>query len=442
MAFNILTTGIGIVFGLGLMILVHEWGHFIVAKAFGVRVDVFSIGFGPRLFGVKRGTTDYRFSALPLGGYVRMAGENSFEERKREPDELLSKPRWQRVLIALAGPAMNVLTAFVIITAVYMLGMEQPAFFDQKIQIAGVYDDSPAATSGFQPGDRIVALNGVQDPTWDRLYLDLLFSLPGSSLNATVNRNGTMIPVKIASGVDEISAVGYPVPPRVAILSVSTGMPADRAGLKVGDHILSLDGVPLSNPSELSARVQRTTSAPVQLVIERAGQQLSVAIRPELNASPKGGQTWQIGVGIGAEFPLALRRYSFLAAIGHSVEYNTFMAKQVVFVVGDLFRGRVSLKQLEGPLGIARESGRAARSGYRELLQLMATISVNLAVLNLLPIGPLDGGHIILLVIEGGIRRDLSLRFKERFVTVSVVFLLLVFAVVMYNDVLRLFPRL
>ncbi|HYB60545.1 MAG TPA: RIP metalloprotease RseP [Methylomirabilota bacterium] len=442
MAFNILTTVIGIVFGLGLMILVHEWGHFIVAKAFGVRVDVFSIGFGPRLFGVKRGATDYRFSALPLGGYVRMAGDNSFEERKKEPDEVLSKPRWQRVLISLAGPAMNVLTALVIFTAVYMLGTEEYVFLSQPIQIAGVFKDSPAATAGFQPGDRIVELDGVKDPTWYRLRLDLLFSIPGNTLNATVDRNGTLVPAKIVTGADEISAVGFPVKPWVAIQNVAPGTPAERAGLKVGDHILGLNGVELVNPADLSARIQRTGSAPVQLLIERGGQQQSVKVSPELNASPNGGQTWQIGVGIGPEFPKAMRRYSLFPAIGHSIEVTTFMAKQIVIVVGDLFRRKVLLKQLEGPLGIARDSGEAARTGPISLLLLMATISINLAVLNLLPIGPLDGGHIILLVIEGGIRRDLSLRFKERFVTVSVVFLLLVFAVVMYNDVLRLFAHL
>jgi len=442
LAFNILTTVIGIVFGLGLMILVHEWGHFIVAKAFGVRVDVFSIGFGPRLFGVKRGATDYRFSALPLGGYVRMAGDNSFEERKKEPDEVLSKPRWQRVLISLAGPAMNVLTALVIFTAVYMLGTEEYVFLSQPIQIAGVFKDSPAATAGFQPGDRIVELDGVKDPTWYRLRLDLLFSIPGNTLNATVDRNGTLVPAKIVTGADEISAVGFPVKPWVAIQNVAPGTPAERAGLKVGDHILGLNGVELVNPADLSARIQRTGSAPVQLLIERGGQQQSVTVSPELNASPNGGQTWQIGVGIGPEFPKAMRRYSLFPAIGHSIEVTTFMAKQIVIVVGDLFRRKVLLKQLEGPLGIARDSGEAARTGPISLLLLMATISINLAVLNLLPIGPLDGGHIILLVIEGGIRRDLSLRFKERFVTVSVVFLLLVFAVVMYNDVLRLFAHL
>ncbi|MGO9642346.1 MAG: RIP metalloprotease RseP [Candidatus Acidiferrales bacterium] len=441
MAINVFTTAIGIIFGLGLMILVHEWGHFMVAKAFGVRVDVFSIGFGPRLFGVKRGTTDYRLSALPVGGYVRMAGDSSFEDRKHEPDELLSKPRWQRVLVALAGPAMNILTAFVIMTGVYMLGTEEPAYLDQQIQVAGVFPDSPAQQAGFQPGDRIVELDGVQNPTWERLRLDLVLSVPGSTLQATVDRNGTLLPVKIASGMDEISAVGYPVQPQVAILSVVPGTPADRVGLKPGDRILSLNGAPLSNPVDLSKRVQQSAGRPIQLLIDRGGHQRLFEVRAARSESPGGGQTWQIGVGIGPDFPTVMRSYSLLGATGHSLEFNTILTKQIVYIVGDLFRGKVSLKQLEGPLGIARESGRAARSGMKDLLVLMATISLNLAVLNLLPIGPLDGGHIILLAIEGGIRHDLSLRFKERFVTVSVVFLLLVFAVVMYNDVLRLFPH-
>jgi len=439
---TILTIAVGIIFGLGLVILLHELGHFVVAKAFGVRVDVFSIGFGPRLFGVKRGTTDYRVSALPLGGYVRMAGDNAFEDRKKEPDELLSKPRWQRVLIALAGPAMNILTALVIWAAVSMIGAQEYVYYAQPIQVAGVFKDSPAAAAGFQPGDSIVELDGVKNPTWDRLRWDLILTVPGSTLDATVSRNGQLIPVKIAAGVDEISAVGYPAKPKVSVQSVGPGTPAERAGLKVGDNILSLDGVELSNPADLPAGVQKTGNAPVQFVIERGGLQQSIELRPELNPSPAGGKTWQIGVGIGPDFPTAIRKYSFFAAIGHSIELNTLMAKKIVIIVGDLFRHKVELKQLEGPLGIARESGEAAQGGPINLLVLMATISMNLAILNLLPIGPLDGGHIVLLAIEGGIRHDLSLRFKERFVTVSVVFLLLVFAVVMYHDVLRLFPRL
>ncbi len=175
---------------LGIMVLVHEWGHFIVAKSFGVRVEIFSIGFGPRLWGWKRGDTDYRISALPLGGYVKMAGDNPLEERKGEPDEFLSKPRWQRVLIALAGPAMNIVLSIVLVAGIYMRGSKQPAFLDRPMILAGVLQDSAAQKAGLQSGDHIVKVNGVSDPTWDRGQLELMSTLPGHSISLEVDRNG------------------------------------------------------------------------------------------------------------------------------------------------------------------------------------------------------------------------------------------------------------
>src|SRR5450755_3667043 len=168
---------------LGVMVLVHEWGHFIVAKSFGVRVDVFSIGFGTRLWGFKRGDTDYRVSALPLGGYVKMAGDNPLEERKGDPDEFLSKPRWQRVLIALAGPAMNIILSVILIAGIYMRGSKQPAFLDRPMVVAGVLQDSAAQKAGLAAGDRIVKVNGANAPTWDRAQLELMSTLPGHSLS-------------------------------------------------------------------------------------------------------------------------------------------------------------------------------------------------------------------------------------------------------------------
>ena len=320
-----------------------------------------------------------------------------------------------------------------------MYGSEEPAYLDQPIQIAGVFRDSPAAAEGFQAGDRIIELDGVQNPTWDRLHLDLLFSVPGTSLHATVDRNGTLLPFKIDTGTDELSAVGYPDQLQLTIAGVNPDSPADRSGIKPGDHILAVDGV--SNPYDLSARIQKTGGQPIQLLVDRGGHQQLIEVKPARGTSPSGREIWQIGVSISPDFPTVIKSYSLIGSIGHSLEVNMFMTKQILNVIAGLFRGKVSLKQLEGPLGIARDSGRAARGGPQDLLLLMAMISLNLAVLNLLPIGPLDGGHIILLMIEGTMRHDLSLRVKERFVTVSVVFLLLVFGVVMYNDVLRLFPH-
>jgi regulator of sigma E protease len=438
MAFDFLMGIVGVALGLGLMILVHEWGHFLVARAFGVRVDVFSIGFGPRLFGVKHGVTDYRVSALPLGGYVRMAGENAFEERACAPDELLSKPRWQRILIALAGPSMNIVMALVIVTGLALRGTEQPVYSDKPVDIAGVLQGSAAADAGIQAGDRVIEFDHVSNPTWDQLNLRLLLSIPGASIPAAIERNGATLPVTVHAVPDETEAVGYPVEP-VFVASILPNSAAALAGLQPGDQILSINSHALDSPHQVGSMLQQTGAQPIQLAVRRGDHTMTLTARPTWGDSGNGQPRWQLGFYF--QFASVERQYSLGQAIGRSVEFNALLARQVVYVVVELFRGKVSIKQLEGPLGLARDSGQAARRGFTDLLQLMVLISVNLAVLNLLPIGPLDGGMIAMLVIEGVMRRDLSLRAKERFVTVSVVFLLGVFAIVMYNDVLRLLPH-
>ena len=423
---------------LGVMVLVHEWGHFIVAKSFGVRVDIFSIGFGTRLWGWKRGDTDYRISALPLGGYVKMAGDNPLEERKGEADEFLSKPRWQRVLIALAGPAMNIILSIVLVAGIYMRGSKQPAFLDRPMVLAGVLQNSSAQKAGLAADDRVIKVNDVSDPTWDRAQLELMSTLPGHSISVVVDRNGQNISTSVAASPSVEDVFGYPTD-RLLIAAVSPGTPADRSGLQAGDEIVKVNGTALVNGAEFPPMVEKTAGAPLDLEVLRGDRTLHITIRPA-NVNPgSGAPRWQIGVLRTGE--LVDRRLSFGPAIVESAGMNALMARQIVYVVIELFRGQMSLKQLEGPLGIAKESGRAARQGLSELLSLMAMIGVNLAVLNLLPIPPLDGGHILMLFIEGTIRRDLSVRVKERFVTVSMVFLLLVFAIVMYNDVLRLIPH-
>ncbi len=423
---------------LGVMVLVHEWGHFIVAKTFGVRVEIFSIGFGTRLWGWKRGDTDYRISILPLGGYVKMAGDNPLEERKGEPDEFLSKPRWQRVLIALAGPAMNIILSVVLVAGIYMRGSKQPAFLDRPMVLAGVLQDSAAQKAGLLAGDHIVKVNGVSNPTWDRGQLELMSTLPGHSILLVVDRNGQEISLSVPASTSIEDVFGYPTD-HLLVGAVSPGTPAERSGLQAGDEILKVNGTPLNNGAEFPPMVDRSKAQPLDLEIQRGDRTLHVEVRPQEVSSGNGVSRWQIGVLRTGD--LVDRRLSFGPAIVESVGMISLMSRQVAYVVVELFRGNISLKQLEGPLGIARESGRAARQGISELLSLMAMIGVNLAVLNLLPIPPLDGGHILFLFIEGTMRRDLSVRVKERFVTVSMVFLLLVFAIVMYNDVLRLIPH-
>jgi regulator of sigma E protease len=419
------------------MVLVHEWGHFVLARLFGVRVEVFSIGFGPRLFGVKRGPTDYRLSALPLGGYVRMAGDNPAEERKGDPDEFLSKPRWQRVLIALAGPTTNFLMAVVLTAALFIHGGEQPSYADKPVVVAGVVKDSPAQKAGIQAGDRIVAFSGVKNPTWDRVALELALSAPGHSEPITIERDGHLMTTSVESQPQPFAVLGYPAEP-VIVGSLARGMPAERADLKEGDVIVAANGQRLTAPSQFSEVVQQSGGNLMTLDLLRNGQPMKAELRPTWGDPGDGMPRWQIGITF--RFVTSPRRYGVPQAMVKATQFHIVLADKLVYLVGQLFTGKVSLKQVQGPLGIVQESSRAAKRGFGDLISLMALVSLNLAILNLLPIPILDGGHILMLAIEGILRHDLSLQIKERFVTVGMVFLLLVFLIVMYNDVLRLFP--
>lgn len=337
---------------LGVLVLVHEWGHFIVAKLCGVRVDVFSIGFGKRLWGVKRGDTDYRISVLPLGGYVRMAGDNPVEERTGAPYEFLSRPRWQRFLIAIAGPATNIVLTFLILWGIY----------------------------------------------------------------ASVN-------------------IPY-VPPTID--QVTIGSAADKSGLKSGDIILSIDGKSVNTSAESVTAIRGSDGHPIQFVIRRGGKNLPLTITPMHEKAPdSNGLTWLIGAAIDSQE--GRPRDGFFAGAKHGVRETIYETQQIGIVLVGLFNGKVSVHDLAGPVGIVQLSGEAAKSGPMTLLFLTAAISLNLGLLNLLPIPILDGGHVLMLAIEGLLRRELSLTFKERFVQVGLVFLLSVFAFVMYSDILRVF---
>lgn len=435
---DVLISVLGVVVVLGLMVLVHEFGHFLAARFFGVRVEVFSIGFGPRLMGLKRGATDYRVSALPVGGYVKMAGDNPLENRSGLPDEFLSKPRGQRTLIALAGPLTNIVVAIAIMAGLFMIGKQQRIYEDKPVVIAGVLKDSPAERSGIQPGDRVVEFRGTENPTWNRVSMELLLALPNATFPVTLERSGALISTTVRASGDDFAVLGYPQEPAL-IGSLTRGKPAERSGIQPGDQVLEFNHRPVVSPIELAALIQQRGGAPTELLIQRGDQRWHAQLRPEWGDPGDGaGSRWQMGVSF--RFATERRSYPLGESIERSVWLNTRIADQILHVVGQLFQGRMSLKQVQGPLGIARESGRAARRGPIELIGLMAVISLNLGILNLLPIPILDGGHILMIGIESLLRRDLSVTMKERFVKVGLVFLLIVFAIVMYNDVLRLLP--
>lgn len=428
-----LTALISVTIVLGVMILVHEWGHFIVAKAFGVRVDIFSIGFGPRIWGWKREPTDYRISALPLGGYVKMAGDNPLEERTGAPDEFLSKTRWQRVVIAIAGPAMNVILALLIFWGIFWLqGIPYPVYLKQPAVVAA----APAGTP-VMAGDQIVEVNGVKTPTWDNVFTEAAKAKPDSELNIVVRRAGMTTPlmVHVPQQPANSNFLGYP-PVEAKIDEVAPGTPAAKAGLKAGDLIVAMDGKPVKAWGQLVDQVHSSDGQTIDFLVHRDDQQFSLPIKPAQVPNPDGQLVWQIGVA--PSLKELHQRQDFVASAKDA--YNATIAglSQIVVVLGGLFDGRVSMRELMGPVGIARASGEAAKRGATSLLELMAVISLNLGLLNLLPIPILDGGHVLMLAIESVLRRDLSVAFKERFVQVGLVFLLGIFAFVMYSDILRL----
>ena len=437
---------IGMVLVLGVMILVHEWGHFIMARLFGVRVDVFSIGFGPRLFGWKRGATDYRVSALPLGGYVRMAGQDLSEVDSGKvaptgaPDELMSKPRWQRALISFAGPAVNLVFPVFLLTCYYMAaGMPSAAFLSKPVQVVGLPASSQATPSPLQTGDTVVSINDVKNPTWEQAEEQLRVNAAGGILKLEVENNGVRRRLEITphpgEPVDRI--FGYlPIP--AVIGDTLPGAPADRAGVREKDIIRAVNGQRVEYWDQFKDYIRDSGGKPLQLDVQRNGQILHLTVTPKQGVTDASTNNYQIGVGPDPD--LTYQRMS-LAASALAATGKTFeMVQDTVGVVGKLFTGRVSVKQLQGAVGITRVAGEAVRKGPSAVISVMLLISVNLGILNLLPIPILDGGNILLLAIEGGMRRDLSLTFKERFVQVGLVFLLVLFAYVMYNDVVRLLP--
>ncbi len=437
---------LGVALVLGLMIMIHEWGHFIVARMFGVRVDVFSIGFGPRLFGWKRGATDWRVSALPFGGYVRMAGQDITEVDSGasaptgSSDELMSKPRWQRALISFAGPAVNLIFPVLALSVLFIaVGVPHSAYLDQPVQVVAPIAKPAATPSPFQPGDKVLSLNGVSHPTWEQAAKAIKETPVGGTLSAEVENNGAkrtvQAPLTDTSVGDRL--LGYP--PLLPVLDeIAPGSPADKAGLKESDIIESVDGQKIQYWGQFVDRVRGSEGKTVQLDLRRKGQAVHTAVTPLAGMAESGEKVYQVGVAV--RDATSYHREGFGEGLRDAVVMTGARISETVGVVGKLFTGRVSVKQLQGAVGISRAAGEAVRKGALAVLSLMVLISVNLGILNLLPIPILDGGNILLLAIEGSMRRDLSMAFKERFVQVGFVFLLVIFAYVMYNDVMRMLP--
>jgi regulator of sigma E protease len=428
---------------LGFMILIHEFGHYITAKMFGVRVEVFSIGFGSRLLGWRKGETDYRISAIPLGGYVRMSGENPMEARTGDPGEFLSHPRWQRFIIAVAGPFMNIFLALALLTGVYMVSFSRPIWANKPALVGYVIKDSAAAKAGIQPGDAIVRLDdGPLNPTWQQVIPQMVLS-PNQPVKVELQRGNQTFTKTIGpepTGPDQYGSAGWvPDQPNI-VTSLEGGLPADKAGMKLGDKIIAVNAKPVRSVPAIIDILQDDQGKPATFTVERDGKQLNLSIKPELVLAPgEEEKRWRIGISCD---PDEVTQLPFVAALGQSWEDNKKSSYLILQLVEKMVRRQVSMRQMEGPIGIARASGEAAKQGLSPLLQLTAAISLNLGIFNLFPIPILDGGVILMLLIESVMGHDISLHVKERVYQMAFLFLVLFFVVVIYNDLVKTLPGL
>jgi regulator of sigma E protease len=436
MAGSFVTDAVVVVLVLGLMIFVHELGHFLAAKFFGVRVLVFSLGFGKRLLHLTRGDTDYRISALPFGGYVKMAGDDPSADRQGDPGEFLAKPRWQRFVVVVMGPIMNILLALLLLTCLYKFHYQKPAYEEQPARVGDVEADSPASQSGLIPGDFVVRLDSLQNPKWEDVEIKIVTTV-GEAMPLEVERDGKILNMTLTPRAEGPSRVGYaglyPYAPGV-VDKVEPELPASHAGLIAGDQIVGIDGHKILYWPRVFYLLQSGKGKPVQLSILRGGQEFRVTLTPVLT-DVMGEKRWRIGVSFHND--MVVRRLPWGAAIGASLEDNLRNCLAWFDVMGKILTRRLSTRSLAGPIGIAQLSGEAYRAGLAELVMLVCFISLNLGLFNLLPIPVLDGGVILLLFIEGLIRHDLSVQVKERFVQVGFLFLLLLVVFLMCNDIVK-----
>jgi regulator of sigma E protease len=420
-------------FVLGVLIFVHELGHFLMARRIGVRVLTFSLGFGPKLLKVKRGDTVYAVSAVPLGGYVKMAGENPDEERTGRPDEFLSKTKGQRFLVYIMGPAMNLLLAVVVMGVVLYQGAEVPAYEQQPPIIGIVQKSSPAERGGIKPGDRILSVNGREIATWEQFFM-AIGTKANREIEIVVERDGRRRTLRVTPTAEtkyEIGTIGVLPEMRPQVVAVTPGEPASRAGLLPGDVVLAVDGEGPVTRDRVVERIKANPGKPITLTMLRDGTTHQIQVTPQI----KNGVA-MIGVQL-SPFELRTIEPSLVQAIRMSLVRNWEWTKLIFETLGGLFTRETSVRQLMGPVGIAELSGGAAELGWIPLLNLMAMISLNLGLLNLLPIPVLDGGHIFIMLLEGLARRDFSVRVKEKLLLAGFVVLMMLMATVIYNDLMR-----
>jgi regulator of sigma E protease len=423
----------------GVLVFIHEFGHFFVAKLVGIRVEVFSFGYGKRLFGVRRKETDYRISLVPMGGYVKFLGEGElFTEGGKAvlpPDHFLAKTRWQRFLVMVTGSLMNIALAVAILTVIDMVGVDVPAYQDEKPVIGWIEPGSPAEKADFHLGDVILSIDGSRDETWEDVEL-AIGTKPDRDVTVEVRRDGEVLPIEMRTEKKTRYALGYAGFTGVILTQVrmvKPGSPAEKAGLEQGDIIRAIDGRPITF-YEFVQVIEKNPDRPLGLDVDRKGKALTLRVTPRLEG--KVGR-----IGIYQEPETVMKKYPFFVAVGQSFKENAKNAFLIIRFIKDLVVGRASTQQLGGPLEIASFSYAALKMGFLALLSWIGLISLQLGVINLFPIPVFDGGQIFVLAIEAIMRRDFSPKVRQVWMQIGFVIFVFLIVFVILNDIVKRMPH-
>jgi regulator of sigma E protease len=452
---DILIVILAVIFVLGIAINIHEFGHFIVAKLLGMRVEAYSFfGLGPRIWGFKIGHTDYRISAIPLGAYVKLYGdeataslEGGESEGEPVPDSELYelRPRWQKFLVMVGGPFMNIVLALAI---PFGLALAQ-GVPSMPAPVVGIVKAGGAAEqAGMKIGDRVVNFDGIENPTLDRIRKDAAIA-PEKPIPVVVEREGQRVPLTIKPSKVQINGNGIGeldfepdmgVEP-VVVNDLVADMPAAASGLQKGDWITAINGKQVRNRMEVSNQISESKDQPIVLTVNRNNERREITTTAKQNE--KG--TWMIGIKFGSVVETAKEPATIGAAARYAVNANLDILRLTGRVFGQLFAGERSVKDagLAGPVGIVQIIAQVvAGAGFIGLLQILAVISLNLGVFNLLPIPLLDGGQIMVLGIEkvmSWFKRELSMAVKEKIQLAGLAIILLLMVFTLFLDISRFF---
>jgi regulator of sigma E protease len=441
---------------IGILVFIHEFGHFAAAKLSGMRADVFAIGFGKRLFGYNKktgftfgelpkdfdgeGNTDYRLSLLPLGGYVKIAGmvdesgDVSFAEKEPQPYEFRAKPVWAKIFVITAGVFMNLMLAWLIFWGANFF---QGKPITPTTTIAYVEDGSPASLAGFVTGDKILTINNKSVATWEDLRAEIFINTLGENINVKVLRDGKeqnlLVERKLIPDDETQGMFLIPEGVKPGIGEVVSDSPAEKAGIKAGDILLSINGIPLYSAKQTTEIISANPGKELQVVVQRDDEEVNLSVIP--------GEDAKIGVAIGSVFmgETQMRTYGAFESVYYGWKDIEKMTALTFSMIGKVFTGDVEFKKaFGGPIKIAQIAAKSADSGMSSFLYFLALLSLSLAILNIMPFPVLDGGHLVMIIVEAVIKREIPIKIKMAIQNTGLVLLLLLMAFIIYNDIISL----